>query len=380
MPNKRIFYACQAVALARDGGGTLTEAHGVQSAQVNTSFELRPINEYGQLETYENIENIPNVEVTLEKHLDGYAPLLTLATIGAPDATLTGRSAQKCIFYLSVFDDTTSFASGVPVGALWCSGMYWSASSFTFPVDGDATESLTLLGNHKKWFSTASQTPFDGVTGFGPTVDSPRSISGSGGIVQREDLMFIYNDVNFASPDQNGMVVSNKGCVLPADLPGIGPSGMNLKVGGDFNCHLQDISVSCDVGRDEIFEQGRKIPFHRYITFPVTVTCDIGVLLTSTDNISATEDGGENGAAVGSNLRENTIKLVTREGLFLDLGVKNKLSSVNYTGGDTGGGNVIAQYSYQNQNGYTVKHTNDPTTGIRQAHQNWTTGSQGSYT
>jgi hypothetical protein len=34
----------------------------------------------------------------------------------------------------------------------------------------------------------------------------------------------------------------------------------------------------------------------------------------------------------------------------IDLGTKNKLTSVNYTGGDTGGGNATVTYSYQTFN------------------------------
>ena len=42
-------------------------------------------------------------------------------------------------------------------------------------------------------------------------------------------------------------------------------------------------------------------------------------------------------------------------GTILDLGVKNKLSSVSYSGGDTGGGNVTVSYSYSNFNVLTVQ-------------------------
>lgn len=383
MANKRIFYACQAVGFAADGSLSVTEAHGVQSVAVNTAFNNDPVSELGQLELYENIENIPDVQVTVEKVLDGYPPVYLLATQGAPDATLSGRSNQKCSFFLSMFPDTQSFASGNPVGALWCSGMYYSQMSYTFPVDGNFTESITLVGNHKKWYATASQTPFDGLIGFGPNTDSPRSIGGSGGVNRREDLMFIYNDATFGAGDGdvNSMAISSKGCILPMTVKGVGPSGMLLKTGQDFNAHLQSITVSVDVGRDEIFELGRKLNYYRYITFPTPVNCEITALaIDGGDGVSATENGGENNAPTGSNLPQETIKLITREGLKIDLGTKNKLTGVNYSGGDTGGGNATIQYSYQNYNAFAVYHTYDPTTGLRIPQQNWNSGSQGSYT
>jgi hypothetical protein len=48
--------------------------------------------------------------------------------------------------------------------------------------------------------------------------------------------------------------------------------------------------------------------------------------------------------------------IVTCEGTSIDLGHKNKLQSVNYTGGDTGGGNVTITYSYSNFNDLVVVH------------------------
>ena len=49
-----------------------------------------------------------------------------------------------------------------------------------------------------------------------------------------------------------------------------------------------------------------------------------------------------------------------REGLVVDLGSQNRLSSVNVTGGDVGGGNEQITYSYQNFNDFTVYHPEDP--------------------
>jgi hypothetical protein len=36
--------------------------------------------------------------------------------------------------------------------------------------------------------------------------------------------------------------------------------------------------------------------------------------------------------------------------MIIDLGKKNKLTSVNYTGGDTGGGNATTTFSFQTFN------------------------------
>jgi hypothetical protein len=104
------------------------------------------------------------------------------------------------------------------------------------------------------------------------------------------------------------------------------------------------------------------------VTFPTEVTCAIEVLATSGDGISGTEFGGTNGAGAGSNLTNQSIRIRTREGLYLDLGVKNKIASVTESGGDTGGGNRTITYNFTNYNALDIKHIADPTTGLRPSH------------
>ena len=79
----RIYFANQQVAIRQDGDtGTdaWKPAHGVQSVAVTTTFNLEQAFELGQLSIYENIEGVPDIEVTLTKVLDGYPLLYTLAT------------------------------------------------------------------------------------------------------------------------------------------------------------------------------------------------------------------------------------------------------------------------------------------------------------
>ena len=68
--NQRIFYACQAVAIAPRGTGTLAASHvvyGLQSVGMSSTFSLDQVFEMGQLAIYENIEEVADIEITLEK-------------------------------------------------------------------------------------------------------------------------------------------------------------------------------------------------------------------------------------------------------------------------------------------------------------------------
>lgn len=371
--NKRVFYAMQQVGLQRDGTAGFNALHGVQRVGMTTNFNLDQVFELGQLAIYENIEDTPDVQVSLTKVLDGYPLIYHRAT--EDDGTVTtaptigGRSAAKCIFGLAIFSDTSDSATGTPGSIVECSGMYVQSVAYNFPVDGNFSEEVTLVGNNKLWrndprivnATDAARAAALTFTGAFANDDAP---IGQGGVNRRQDLDFgATTGVGF---DINGMSADPDCTILPPDIYGISSSGTNEKSNGvDFDAHVQNISVSVDFGREEINELGRRLPYHRFITFPTEVTCSIEVLATSGDMISATEEGilttnpDADCADVG-NLSNRTIRIATCEGTRIYLGYKNKLSSVDYGGGEAGGGNVSLTFNYSTFNDFTVLHTGDP--------------------
>ena len=84
--NKRIIYAQQAIALSPDATAVNVSkqagdiAFGVQELGIATNFRNTPYFELGQLEIYEDVEELPDVELTLSKALDGRPLLYHLAT------------------------------------------------------------------------------------------------------------------------------------------------------------------------------------------------------------------------------------------------------------------------------------------------------------
>lgn len=340
-----------------EGGSTFANAHGVQSAGITTNFNLTQVFELGQLAIYDNIEDIPDVQVTLEKALDGYPLLYHLATANATSGTLVGRSVQKTTVGLAIFPDTMDSASGTPIAEVAMSGMFVSSINYSFTVDGNATESLTLVGNNKIWRDS-------GFVFSGAFVDNNDAPIGSGGTQQRGDIIFSIPTGTIPT-DANGQLITLS-TILPTDIYGILPDGSN-PISSGSGAHVQSITVSCDLGRDQINELGRKSPYTRFITFPVEVTSEIAVIGTKWDGISATEAGGQNGAPAGSNLKNQSLRVYTSEGTFITTGTKNKIASVTYGGGDAGGGggNVTITYRYSTFNTLTVKHPADPTVALR---------------
>jgi hypothetical protein len=361
--NKRVFYAIHKAGVAPIGSTTYQTIHGLQSIGITTTFNLEQVFELGQLAVYENIEGIPDVEVTTEKLLDGYCPVYLLTTqsdesgVAPPTATLVGRSNSQCIIGMGIYPDEQSSSSGVPVSEVHMSGLFISSFGYEVSVDGNAMESATLVGNNKIWVGTNGETNgtfddgthWDGTSSITDNTDQPYSISTSGGVNRREDILF-------------GSGVLNSW--LPGDIPGLSLSGgkyWNTLSGGEYGAHFQRVGVSVDLGREDMFELGQRAAYHKYVNFPVEVTSEYGIISVSGDMVSALENGLSNGL----NLTDRSAKIFMREGLQIDLGERNKLSSVGMSGGDTGGGNQEISYTYTNFNDCTVQHPQDVVVALR---------------
>ena len=260
--------------------------------------------------------------------------------------------------------------------------MFASSVSYNFPLEDNFTEDITLVGNDKGWkkyganetigCATAPWNFANASGAFSGNDDQPLATGTNraswddgtpasdvvqlGGVNRRENLKFFpANAADGGGPEYT---------ILPTEIPGINATGWMNPKAADNETHLQSISVSTDLGREELFELGTRQPYARIVTFPVEVTCDIEVLSISGDLIDAFADGCETTTApcsgVKDNLSNQKIRIATCEGTIVYLGEKNKLSSVNYGGGDAGGGNVTVTYSYSTFNDFTVMHPQDP--------------------
>jgi hypothetical protein len=328
--NQRIFYACQAVAVTPSGTAVSSAhiVHGVQSVGMTSTFTLDQIFELGQLELYENVEEVADIEVTLEKVIDGYKLIFDLASGGTCEMDLVAAAKAKCDVYVAIFDDGLSHATGVPRNICMNSGMSVSSVSYSYSVDGNATESVTLVGNDRFWNSTTA-----GVIGAAPsalwTGNPSTNIDGTdtpaSGVVRRTNVLV----------DQS---------TIPAEVKSQ-RDATNI-VGSSDGQHIQSISVSADFGQDSIQELGRFGPYTRYATFPIEVSTDFEVMATYGDLVSVS---GSN-----KNLQNRSIVIKDTAGTVINCGGRNKLTSVSYSGGDTGGGNATITYSYSTFNDLSV--------------------------
>ena len=381
--NKRVLYATQAVALGdmgatgvKDSWGNLDAStfsatgmmlimHGIQSIGVNTNFSLDFVKELGQLSTYEAVEEVPEIEVSIERFLDGYTMAYHAATVTAIDPTLTGRQNARADLRMVIGLDTDSAVTSNDdlAAELYCSGMYWGSYSIQMPTDGTMSESLKLVGNNKKWLGSGASQLLLGAadsvnSAFGSIFGNDSPNSPDSGVMRRNNFL-----------TGSGMVVrggNNFVTLLPDLIQGISNNGSSLSVNGASslsrcgtidvtNCHVQSLSFSVDAGRESISHLGTLAPYYRYVNFPVTVSTEIEVIATAGDNVDAVEDVPSSG-----NLRNHSIMVCLSDSTVVQMGNKNKLTSVTYGGGDAGGGNASIKYSLQNQNDFVVLHSGDP--------------------
>ena len=426
MSNRRTFYAIEQVAIkdnaalptnsvaplnAREYGsgifacdtidavnGLWEVPRGLQSVAMSTSFNRETTFQLGQVELYEYSERQPDIEVTLEKVIDGTKPLWFMLT--DPNFTdLVGKTAfYRSDIILNIYSDTQFRASTAdPLSAVVASGMYLSTVTYTFPVDGAVTESVTLVGNDKKWANFDSSVAGQDVSVYPPTLTPPDNSTPVGvpsGVFGHESLGGVQE---LAGGDGGcGVLVVGSGVqrreeveirrsILPSDIPGItvavgsGVSTTQLEQKGlmsdacsgavdaagnaitqlvanantkDIIEHIQTITITADIGRDDIFELGSKRPFTKFVSFPVEVTTAIEVVTSQGDLVDATSeiDCGPDQTA------NNTIIIRTCDGLQIDVGDANVLTTIDTGGGDAGGDNMTVTYNFSSFNVLNISH------------------------
>jgi hypothetical protein len=246
------------------------------------------------------------------------------ATANQTTRTIVGDQNNECDVWFSVNPDTDEqVGDGPHTAVIQCSGMFCSSVNFNFVTDGFFTESVTLVGNSKVWTVAPAAT----MTGR-PTA----AVLDAGAVKRRQHFRF-----DTAPP-------ATVASMAPADTA------------------ITSCTISTDFGREEMNVLGRRLPYHRYVTFPIEVTCEIELYVTDLANLAGANqlDAFPN----QNNLNNETIKVIiesddvgnietTGAGAAFhtfDLGAKNKINSITWGGGDTGGANATLTLAYRNFN------------------------------
>lgn len=288
--SNRIFYAVQNVNLAGIDSGW-------QSVGINGTVDFEQIFELGRLDIYENLEGVPNVEVTLERIL----PIGDSSVWTALGGTMPAVSIVRPTLQMQVANDNvTPYAASSFVR---CTGLYVSSYSINFQIDGAMTESVTLVGNHLNWSEGSS---------------GPIQPSGTGNA-------YISNRAG-----------ATDAVIRRQDVTACSPNGLS---------RLQSFTISMDLSREDLFQLGNKAPYYRAAGFPIEVTGEAEYLATT----SVT--GLEFTANTNSDITTEQPVSITVGGKVFTMG-NGRLTGTNYSGGDAGGGNATITYSYVGYNFY----------------------------
>lgn len=343
--NNRVFWPAQSVGVApQSAPTTFSTIRGLQSVGLSAQLPIQFIFELGYGPSYDSYEETPEVEVSLEKVMDGYAPIHTLVTQGAATADLYGRAPRFCSLAVSIHRDNRSRADGGQVAQCTINKAYESSLSYGFTNQGPFRETVSLVSDNATWltstFTYTGHLSGNGVTDLAPTAPE--------GVNRRQHLKM-------------------SDCLFPANLPGIADTGLNanknveLTIDGStqFTVSFESIQVSVNLGRTGQTELGRKGVYCRYVEFPVAVT--------TTFEFRSKMGAHINLDAEAENTTEEPILLVLEEGLVLDLGTNNRLTSWSQTGGDAGaqGADQMLSFTYENQSDLIVQHPLDPTVALR---------------
>lgn len=285
----RVYFASQGLSL---DGATV---QGAQSVGISVNYSTEQAFQLGRLAIYDNIITDGEVTVTATKNIDGSALMydgsMALAASGLHTLIISSSTSEE-----APTSDTGSAISTKVTGA------YLSSVSYTFPVDGWATEECSWIGDNKS-----------------VGTDQVAAPTASAENAYRHHISW--------------------GGVHGSD-------------------NVTNISIRADLGREAMFKLGTFRPYHRFANFPVEVTVEFTVANTATEGtevaltgIDCTDEGVTKTditvSVCDANNNSGTAAYTwTMEDCLL--------SAISQDGGDTGGGSASTTYTYTTYNSLTV--------------------------
>jgi len=346
MAQNRIYYANSALFVKKDAtAGAYTFVRGIQSASDSFDLPADYLQQWGMVGVYEAVDGIADVTFNTEKLIDGSVPLYLSATDGATAATLTNRSERRCVLGVGVYPSENDYVTGTPTRVIEYSGQQVTNVSYSFTSDGPFTESVGFIGNFAEWTTAGAKY---GSIPNNPTSsgnDEPPALTAcSGGVQFRENFRY----------------TGDFPTLMPSFIPGVSSSGTMSMTGICPNVPIQSVNVSVDLSRDTISQLGCKTPYARIAKFPVDVTTTIEILSQSGHGLQVTEAGTILVGCEYTNAPSSRIRIATTSGLIIDLGSRNKLTSITQTFPDAAGSNATYSLSFTNKSVMSVFHPNDP--------------------
>lgn len=345
MPNNnRIFYACQAVYV--DG----TYLQNVQAVGIDYSADSIGISDTGRSQQQKSLYSKPEITISIQREVN---------TAAVPFYAPTSVTSYENAYILkngnlgtSGWDSSSllkEYAIEVAYGSDDLSGNIESTTlkhclltevSYEISVDGRMTENLSFVTRNLIKSGSAA---------------APIATPLTGTIFKRQHLD-----------------VENEEFILPSEVKSVVDVANNDDPSIDVARAVQSISINATFDYGEMTDIGKwrgsnqtSLPTEqnkwKHITTPISVGCEITAIVRKSivQNILIKDT---NFAGTFSD-PDREIKIVMGQEsskFVIDLGKKNYLTGISFSGGDTGGGNVEATFSYANTNNDFVPYKGIP--------------------
>jgi hypothetical protein len=352
--NNRIFYACQAVYV--DG----TYLQNVQAVGIDYSADATSISDTGRSQRQRSFYSRPEITISIQREVNTtavpfYAP--TSVTNYANAYILKngnlGTSGWDSSSLLKEYSIEVAYGSDDLSGNIESTTLkhcLLTEVSYEISVDGKMTENLGFVTRNLIKSGSAA---------------APIGTPLSGTMFKRHHLD-----------------VESEDFILPSEVKSV--VDVENDDGDDVARAVQSISINATFDYGEMTDVGKwrgsnqtSTPTEqnkwRYITTPIGITCEITAIVRKSivQNILITDANFMPISPTATPNRE--IKIVmgpvanptdpsAPTSFVIDLGKKNYLTGISFSGGDTGGGNVEATFSYANTNNDFVPYKGTPVT------------------
>ena len=338
--NNRIFYACQAVYV--DG----TYLQNVQAVGIDYSADATGISDTGRSQQQRSFYSKPEITISIQREVNTTAvPFYAPASVTSYENAYILKNGN---LGTSGWDSSSllkEYAIEVAYGSDDLSGNIESTTlkyclltevSYEISVDGRMTENLSFVTRNLTKSGSAA---------------APIGTPLTGTIFKRHHLD-----------------VENEDFILPSEVKSV--VDVENDDGDDVARAVQSISVSAAFDYGEMTDVGKwrgsdqsVDPFQskqnkwRYITTPIGVTCEITAIVRKSIQQNILIDDTNFMGDFPTPNREIKVVIGPEASnpsaptwFVIDLGKKNYLTGISFSGGDTGGGNVEATFSYTNTN------------------------------
>lgn len=302
MGNKRVFYACQGLAL--DG----EPLRGVQNVSVRTENNNHVVDEWGTHKIYNHYVDTPRSTISLSRIMTfGGHPVATGSITGSGNAITTNHGRKLCLYFVSDTAETGVHSSSKTQNYVFFKNVSINSISYGMTTDGYLTEDIEFISYYKAYNSGECD------------ISSMDSLKKN---VQEED-------------GYDGRPIKRENI-------------SSVTGGGDL---IQSFNVNIPFNIQTVDEFGtafsRDSKKYRYATYPIATSYSVTEIYQS-GGFDTIEFGDHKINCDNIDLpKQSTQKIVTCSGVgfYLELGNCN-LESMEYGGGDTSGGNATITYNY----------------------------------